>query len=88
MTGRPLDSVSRAVAISIPNDGCRCRETPVAGIPGPLAKSGISDNSRSWRIRIAAFGTATRIWWDDRVGDGNDFQTALVELVTERILDF
>jgi len=26
-------------------------------------------------------------WWDDRIGDGNDFQTLLIEPTTERLLD-
>ena len=26
-------------------------------------------------------------WWDDRIGDGNDFQTQLIEPATERLLD-
>jgi 2-polyprenyl-3-methyl-5-hydroxy-6-metoxy-1,4-benzoquinol methylase len=26
-------------------------------------------------------------WWDDRIGDGNDFQTLLIEPATERLLD-
>lgn len=25
-------------------------------------------------------------WWDDRIGDGNDFQTVLIEPATERLL--
>jgi SAM-dependent methyltransferase len=26
-------------------------------------------------------------WWDDRIGDGNDFQTLLIEPATERLLE-
>ena len=26
-------------------------------------------------------------WWDDRIGDGNDFQTVLIEPATERLLE-
>jgi len=26
-------------------------------------------------------------WWDDRIGDGNEFQTWLIEPATERLLD-
>ena len=26
-------------------------------------------------------------WWDDRIGDGNDFQLQLIEPATERLLD-
>jgi len=26
-------------------------------------------------------------WWDDQIGDGNDFQTLLIEPPTERLLD-
>ena len=26
-------------------------------------------------------------WWDDAIGDGNDFQTVLIEPATERMLD-
>jgi len=26
-------------------------------------------------------------WWDDRIGDGNDFQNLLIEPATERLLD-
>jgi SAM-dependent methyltransferase len=26
-------------------------------------------------------------WWDDRIGDGNDFQTLLIEPATHRLLD-
>ncbi len=26
-------------------------------------------------------------WWDDRIGDGNEFQTVLIEPATERLLE-
>src|SRR5215467_12695023 len=29
---------------------------------------------------------ANAVWWDDRIGDGNDFQTHLIEPATERLL--
>ena len=29
---------------------------------------------------------ANAAWWDDRIGDGNDFQTRLIEPVSERLL--
>src|SRR5215510_7190110 len=37
------------------------------------------DNRRIW--------DANARWWDDRIGDGNDFQTLLIEPATERLLD-
>jgi 2-polyprenyl-3-methyl-5-hydroxy-6-metoxy-1,4-benzoquinol methylase len=37
------------------------------------------DNRRIW--------DANALWWDDRIGDGNDFQTVLIEPATERLLD-
>jgi SAM-dependent methyltransferase len=36
------------------------------------------DNRRIWE--------ANALWWDDRIGDGNDFQTMLIEPATERLL--
>jgi 2-polyprenyl-3-methyl-5-hydroxy-6-metoxy-1,4-benzoquinol methylase len=30
---------------------------------------------------------ANAAWWDDRIGDGNDFQTHLIEPASERLLD-
>src|SRR5688572_27664751 len=36
------------------------------------------DNQRIWN------GNA--LWWDDRIGDGNEFQTLLIEPATERLL--
>ena len=36
------------------------------------------DNRRIWN--------ANAQWWDDRIGDGNDFQTVLIEPATERLL--
>lgn len=36
------------------------------------------DNRRIWDNNAA--------WWDDRIGDGNDFQTLLIEPATERLL--
>ena len=30
---------------------------------------------------------ANATWWDDRIGDGNDFQTLLIEPATERLLN-
>ena len=37
------------------------------------------ENRRIW--------DANARWWDDRIGDGNDFQTVLIEPATERLLD-
>jgi 2-polyprenyl-3-methyl-5-hydroxy-6-metoxy-1,4-benzoquinol methylase len=37
-----------------------------------------SENLEIWNINAA--------WWDDRIGDGNDFQTYLIEPATERLL--
>ena len=37
------------------------------------------ENRRIW--------DANAIWWDDQIGDGNDFQTLLIEPATERLLD-
>ena len=37
------------------------------------------ENRRIW--------DANAHWWDDRIGDGNDFQTLLIEPATERLLD-
>jgi SAM-dependent methyltransferase len=37
------------------------------------------DNRRIW--------DANARWWDDRIGDGNAFQTLLIEPATERLLD-
>lgn len=37
------------------------------------------DNRRIWN--------ANARWWDDQIGDGNDFQTLLIEPSTERLLD-
>jgi SAM-dependent methyltransferase len=36
------------------------------------------ENQRIWN--------ANARWWDDRIGDGNDFQTVLIEPATERLL--
>jgi len=36
------------------------------------------DSRRLWN--------ANAEWWDDRIGDGNDFQTELIEPATERLL--
>jgi 2-polyprenyl-3-methyl-5-hydroxy-6-metoxy-1,4-benzoquinol methylase len=36
------------------------------------------DNHRIW--------DRNAIWWDDRIGDGNEFQTLLIEPATERLL--
>jgi 2-polyprenyl-3-methyl-5-hydroxy-6-metoxy-1,4-benzoquinol methylase len=38
----------------------------------------VEENRRIWN------GNAR--WWDDRIGDGNDFQTLLIEPATERLL--
>ena len=41
--------------------------------------SGLSeDNRRIW--------DGNAIWWDDRIGDGNEFQALLIEPATERLL--
>jgi SAM-dependent methyltransferase len=37
------------------------------------------ENRRIW--------DANALWWDERIGDGNDFQTRLIEPATERLLD-
>lgn len=37
------------------------------------------ENRRIW--------DANARWWDDRIGDGNDFQILLIEPATERLLD-
>jgi ubiquinone/menaquinone biosynthesis C-methylase UbiE len=37
------------------------------------------ENRRIWDVNAR--------WWDDRIGDGNDFQTQLIEPATERLLD-
>jgi SAM-dependent methyltransferase len=39
----------------------------------------VDENRRIW--------DANARWWDDQIGDGNDFQTALIEPATERLLD-
>ena len=36
------------------------------------------ENRRLWN--------ANARWWDDRIGDGNDFQMLLIEPATERLL--
>lgn len=38
----------------------------------------VDENRRIWN--------ANARWWDDRIGDGNDFQTLLIEPPTERLL--
>lgn len=37
------------------------------------------DNRRIWNHNAP--------WWDDRIGDGNEFQNVLIEPATERLLD-
>jgi 2-polyprenyl-3-methyl-5-hydroxy-6-metoxy-1,4-benzoquinol methylase len=37
------------------------------------------ENRRIWDLNAR--------WWDDRIGDGNDFQTLLIEPATERLLN-
>ena len=37
------------------------------------------ENRRIW--------DANARWWDDRIGDGNEFQTLLIEPATDRLLD-
>lgn len=37
-----------------------------------------ADNLRIWDLNAR--------WWDDQIGDGNDFQTLLIEPATERLL--
>jgi SAM-dependent methyltransferase len=37
-----------------------------------------AENRRIWDVNAR--------WWDDRIGDGNDFQTLLIEPATERLL--
>lgn len=37
------------------------------------------ENRRIWN--------ANARWWDDRIGEGNDFQTLLIEPATERLLN-
>src|SRR5215208_6867750 len=38
-----------------------------------------ADNLQNWETNAC--------WWDDRIGDGNDFQTLLIEPATDRLLD-
>ena len=38
-----------------------------------------AENRRIWDVNAR--------WWDDRIGDGNDFQTRLIEPATERLLN-
>ena len=38
-----------------------------------------TENRRIW--------DANARWWDDRIGDGNEFQTVLIEPATERLLE-
>ncbi len=38
-----------------------------------------NENRRIWNTNAR--------WWDDRIGDGNDFQTLLIEPATERLLN-
>src|SRR5262245_12145780 len=38
----------------------------------------VDENRRIWN--------ANARWWDDQIGDGNDFQTLLIEPATERLL--
>jgi hypothetical protein len=38
-----------------------------------------AENRRIW--------DANARWWDDRIGDGNEFQTELIEPATERLLE-
>src|SRR6188472_2851700 len=38
----------------------------------------VEENRRIWN--------ANARWWDDRIGEGNDFQTVLIEPATERLL--
>src|SRR5215468_1100375 len=37
------------------------------------------ENRRIWDVNAR--------WWDDQIGDGNDFQTLLIEPATDRLLD-
>jgi 2-polyprenyl-3-methyl-5-hydroxy-6-metoxy-1,4-benzoquinol methylase len=37
------------------------------------------ENRRIWN--------ANAVWWDEQIGDGNDFQTLLIEPATERLLN-
>jgi 2-polyprenyl-3-methyl-5-hydroxy-6-metoxy-1,4-benzoquinol methylase len=37
------------------------------------------ENRRIWDVNAC--------WWDDQIGDGNDFQTLLIEPATDRLLD-
>lgn len=48
-------------------------ESPHSEFPGHQ-----EDNRRIW--------DANARWWDDRIGDGNDFQDLLIEPATERLL--
>ena len=38
----------------------------------------VDENRRIWE--------ANARWWDDRIGDGNEFQTILIEPASERLL--
>ena len=39
----------------------------------------VDENRRIWNANAG--------WWDDQIGDGNDFQTLLIEPATERLLN-
>ena len=43
--------------------------------------------SRSSRTKPSLVWNSIAEWWDDAIGDGNDFQTVLIEPATERMLE-
>jgi 2-polyprenyl-3-methyl-5-hydroxy-6-metoxy-1,4-benzoquinol methylase len=47
--------------------------------PGGEFPGHADENRRIWE--------ANARWWDDRIGDGNDFQTQLIDPATERLLN-
>jgi len=47
--------------------------------PGAEFPDHADENRRIW--------DANARWWDDRIGDGNDFQTLLIEPASERLLE-
>jgi SAM-dependent methyltransferase len=46
-----------------------------------------TDDLPSLNADVRRIWDANAQWWDDRIGDGNDFQVQLIEPATERLLD-